>query len=174
MLEMFRHKTWATRRLVEHCEKLADEVLDATAPGTFGTIRETLRHIVAADEGYLSILTRERFPSKAAAAAFVRPDRLPSGPVALSVLAERIWKAGPRWEALAQDANLPGRDVTTDDGWHLPASAILTQAVQHAAEHRAQIMSILGARGLELPGPNDLDGWGYAEYTGAMQELPPD
>jgi hypothetical protein len=24
-------------------------------------------------------------------------------------------------------------------------------------------MSILGALGLELPGPNDLDAWGYAE-----------
>jgi hypothetical protein len=32
-------------------------------------------------------------------------------------------------------------------------------------------MSILGARGLELPEPNDLDAWGYAESEGLMQEL---
>ena len=30
----------------------------------------------------------------------------------------------------------------------------------------------LGARGLELPGPNDLDVWGYAETLDLMQELP--
>jgi hypothetical protein len=33
-------------------------------------------------------------------------------------------------------------------------------------------MSILGARGLELPGPNDLDAWGFAEAEALMQELP--
>ena len=33
-------------------------------------------------------------------------------------------------------------------------------------------MSILGARGIELPGPNDLDAWGYAEALDLMQELP--
>ena len=35
---------------------LTDEHMDATVPGTFGTILETLRHLVGADEGYLSIL----------------------------------------------------------------------------------------------------------------------
>src|SRR5438067_958817 len=80
LVEMFRFKTWATLRLIEYCEGLADEHLDATTPGTYGTIRETLRHMVDAEEGYFSILTRDRFPSKAAAEAFVRNDRLPDGP----------------------------------------------------------------------------------------------
>jgi uncharacterized damage-inducible protein DinB len=109
LVEMFRHKTWATVRLIEHCERLADEHLDATTPGSYGSIRETLRHIVDSEEGYLSILTRQRFASQAAALAF---------------------------------------------------------------EHRSQVMSILGARSLELPGPNDLDAWGYAEDTGAWRKLP--
>jgi uncharacterized damage-inducible protein DinB len=173
MLELFRYKTWATLRLIEYCQGLGDEHLDATTPGTYGTIRETLRHLVDSEEGYLSILTRERFPSKAAAAAFVRsPDRLPEGPVPLDELAERIRRMGPRWEAIAQDADHAGRDVTTTDGWHLPGALILAQTIQHAGEHRSQVMSILGSRGLELPGPNDLDGWGYAEALGLMKELP--
>jgi hypothetical protein len=33
-------------------------------------------------------------------------------------------------------------------------------------------MSILGARGLELPGPNDLEAWGYAEAMDLAQDLP--
>ena len=39
LLELFRHKTWATLRLIELCQSLAAEDLDATIPGTFGTIR---------------------------------------------------------------------------------------------------------------------------------------
>ena len=172
LVEMFRFKTWATLRLIEYCEGLADEHLDATTPGTYGTIRETLRHMVDAEEGYFSILTRDRFPSKAAAEAFVRNDRLPDGPVPLRELAERIRRMGPHWDAMAHDADLAVRDVTTTDGWHLPGAVIMAQTIHHAGDHRSQVMSILGARGLELPGPNDLDAWGYAESTGAMRELP--
>jgi uncharacterized damage-inducible protein DinB len=174
LLEMFRYKTWATLRLIEHCQSLEDKHLDATIPGTYGTIRETLRHIVDAEEGYFSILTRERFPSRAAAEAFVRPpDRLPDGPVPIDELADRIRRMGPHWEAMAQDADLPGHDVTTTDGWHLPGAVVMAQTIHHAGDHRSHIMSILGAHGLELPGPNDLDAWGYAESEGLMQELPP-
>jgi uncharacterized damage-inducible protein DinB len=173
MLEMFRYKTWATLRLIEHCHGLEDEHLDATIPGTYGTIRETLRHIVDAEEGYLSILTRDRFPSRAAAEAFVRPPGgLPDGAVPLQELADRIRRMGPQWEAMAQDPDVPGRDVTTTDGYHLPGAVIMAQAIHHAGDHRSHVMSILGARGLELPGPNDLDAWGYAEATDRMQELP--
>jgi hypothetical protein len=45
------------------------------------------------------------------------------------------------------------------------------QAIHHAGDHRSHIMSILGARGLPLPGPNDLDVWGYAEASGQAEEL---
>jgi uncharacterized damage-inducible protein DinB len=50
LLELFRHKTWATLRLIEYCQSLDDEHLDATIPGTHGTNRETLRHLVESEE----------------------------------------------------------------------------------------------------------------------------
>jgi hypothetical protein len=43
LLQLYRHKTWATLRLIEYCQALDDEHLDATIPGTYGTIRNTLR-----------------------------------------------------------------------------------------------------------------------------------
>jgi uncharacterized damage-inducible protein DinB len=172
LLELFRHKTWATLRLIEYCQDLADEHLDATIPGTFGTIRETLRHLVDAEQGYISILTRERFQSKDAAEAFVLPDPLPDGPVPLDELMERIRRLGPRWEALTQDTDLPAREVTSTDGWRMPGAVPIAQAIHHADDHRSHIQSILGARGLEVPEPNGLDVWGYAESAGLMQELP--
>lgn len=173
LLALYRHQTWATLRLIEHCKGLEDEHLDATIPGTYGTIRETLRHLVEAEQGYLSILTRERFLTRDAAEAFVFPDPLPDGPTTLDELAERIQRMGPQWEALAQDADLPTREVTSTDGWRFPGAVPMAQAVHHAADHRSHILSILGARGLALPEPNGLDLWGYAESAGLMQELTP-
>ena len=170
LLSMYRHKTWATLRLIEHCQGLADEHLDATTPGTYGTIRATLRHLVDAEEGYFSILTRDRFLSKAAAKAFVFPDPLPDGPARLDELAQRIRRLGARWEALAQDPDLPGREVTTTDGWRLPGAVLMAQTIHHADDHRTQVLSILGARGLEVPA---LDLWDYAWSSGLMLELEP-
>jgi uncharacterized damage-inducible protein DinB len=168
LLTLYRHKTWATLRLIEHCQGLADEHLDATIPGTYGTIRDTLRHLVDAEEGYYSNLTRDRFPTREAAAAFTRPDQLPDGPVALDELAKRIRGLGSRWEVLAQDSKLPGREVTTTDGFQLPGAVTMAQAIHHADDHRTQVLSILGARVLEVPA---LDVWDYASSEGLMREL---
>ena len=166
LLELFRHKTWATLRLIELCQSLAAEDLGATIPGTFGTIRETLRHLVDSEEGYFSILTRERFRTRDEAAAFVRPERVPDGAVMLDELAERIRRLGPRWEDLAQDTDLPGREVTTTDGWRIPEAVAMAQAIHHADDHRSHVLSSLGARGVVLP---DLAVWGYAEAAGSCR-----
>jgi uncharacterized damage-inducible protein DinB len=170
-LQLFRHKTWATLRLIEYCRTLDDEHLDATTPGTYGTIRETLRHLVDAEEGYYSVLTRQPLRTKAEAEAFARPDPLPDGPVPLNELVERIRRLGPLWEVLVQDADLPAREVTSTDGWRFPGAVPMAQTIQHADDHRSHIMSILGARGLDVPEPNGLDVWGYAEANGQMHEM---
>jgi uncharacterized damage-inducible protein DinB len=171
LLEMFRHKTWATLRLIEYCRGLSEDQLDATTPGTYGSIRETLHHLVDADEGYLSMLTREKFLSKEEGAAFVRVDPLPAGPLPLEELADRIRRMGPRWDALARDPDLSTPEVTTTDGFRVTAAVPMAQSIHHAGDHRSHVMSILGALGLETPGPNGLDLWGYAEAEGQMQEL---
>lgn len=169
LLELYRHKTWATLRLIAHCQGLAGEHLDATIPGTYGTVRDTLRHLVDAEEGYLSIVTRAPFRSKEAAAAFTRPDELPEGPVPLDELAERIRRMGPQWEALAQDPDLPDREVTTTDGFRMPAALPMAQAIHHADDHRTQVLSILGARGLDVP---ELGVWEYDWSVAAWPQLP--
>ena len=168
LLQLYRHKTWATLCLIEHCHGLEDEHLDATIPGTYGTIRETLRHLVESEEGYYSILTRKRFRTRQEAEAFVPSDPLPDGPVPLAELAKRIKRLGPGWEALALDPELPRREVTSRDGFRFPGWVALAQAIHHADDHRSHIMSILGARGLEVP---ELDLWGYAESESLMQEF---
>jgi len=162
LLTLYRHKTWATLRLIEYCRGLDAEHLDATIPGTYGTIRETLRHLVEAEEGYFYRVTGERLS-----------ERMPDGPVPLDELAERIRRVGPRWEQVARDGELPSCEVVLSDGWRLPAAIPMAQAIHHADDHRSHVMSILGARGLDVPEPNGLDLWGYAEEAGIMHQPAP-
>jgi uncharacterized damage-inducible protein DinB len=160
LLDLFRHKTWATLRLIEYCQELKDEHLDATVPGTFGTIRETLRHLVTSEEGYFRLITGERLS-----------EPLGDRAVGLDELAQRILRLGPRWEALAQDADISSREVTSQDGWRMPATVPMAQAIHHADDHRSHVLSILGACGLPTPEPNGLDIWGYAEANAVMQRV---
>jgi uncharacterized damage-inducible protein DinB len=156
LLELFRHKTWATLRLIEHCRGLDDEDLAATIPGTYGTIRETLLHLVESESGDHLTVTGVR-----------APDNFPQGgPATMDALVERITFLGPRWEALAADPEIADRQVKTRDGWVVPAAVPMSHAIHHAGEHRSHVLSILGARGLEVP---NLDPWAYAEQSGQMR-----
>jgi uncharacterized damage-inducible protein DinB len=56
LAEVFRHNLWANLILLDLCATLPDEVLDTNVPGTYGNIRETLPHLVGAEERYLAAL----------------------------------------------------------------------------------------------------------------------
>src|SRR4029079_13856068 len=56
LADAFGHHVWATVRIIEACELLTPEQLATPVPGTYGPIMDTLRHLVAADRGYLSLL----------------------------------------------------------------------------------------------------------------------
>src|SRR5262245_29770766 len=104
LLELFRHSNWATLQLIELCKALDVELLDAAQPGANESIGTTLWHFVAGEEGYLSALTGE-------------PRPLSTGRPTLGELAERVRRLGPRWEEIADDAELAEREMTTRDGW---------------------------------------------------------
>ena len=51
--DAFAHHIWATERLIDTCEALDPQQLDALAPGTYGSIHRTLHHLVESDRWYL-------------------------------------------------------------------------------------------------------------------------
>lgn len=157
--DLARHNAWATARLLAFCQELDEPALNATVPGTYGTIGETLRHIINSETSYLLRLTGawSEYP-------WQRDEA-----VGLDVLAERAAVLAATWERfLAGDVDSEQLGEARGDQhevFAVRAGVFITQAFHHANEHRAQICTILGARGVEPP---DVSAWGYALATGRM------
>jgi uncharacterized damage-inducible protein DinB len=160
LVELFKHNTWANLRLIDACAGLSEEHLDAAAPGTFGRIRDTFTHLVAAQERYLSLLTGEH-PAN--------PLRKSGGFPGFVDLRERALRTSEELAVVAARAE-PGRMVLVDwQGQQEPVntSTLLIQAINHATEHRAHIATIMGSRGIEPP---EVDGWAYGEATSSSAQ----
>lgn len=163
LVELFEHNVWANQRLLDACEGLSDAQLDATAPGTFGSIRSTLMHIVGAQERIAATL------AEAAPVEVIREH----GPFpGLAELRDGARASGEALIEVAARAH-PGTTVTTTwrgEAYTLPVWMLLAQAINHAMEHRAQVSAILTQQGIESP---SLDVWTYHEdrFNGDWSQL---
>jgi uncharacterized damage-inducible protein DinB len=58
LAKLFEHNNWANLQIIQACSALSDEQLDAEPQSaTKGSIRRTLLHLVASQQGYLRTLT---------------------------------------------------------------------------------------------------------------------
>jgi len=147
---LYSHNLWANLRLLGHCTELSNEQLDATISGTFGSIHDTFQHIVLAERSYFSrISTGQRYHHPQDA------DRQ-----TISELMESVRETGIGLIEWAQKVKAEDKVLIDWDGTprEVPKTIILTQAINHATEHRAQIMVILTQLGIQPP---DLDSWTY-------------
>jgi uncharacterized damage-inducible protein DinB len=153
LVTLFEHNRWANATILEFCAGLDDTVLDASTIGGFGTIRETLRHVVNSEAVYLAVLTSPR-PDEH------RPDmnRIPL----IQELAEFNAAVGARLINCAREipADRVLEGVRRGEEYRIPASVIFVQVINHATEHRTQIAAILTQQGIEPP---SLDGWTYLD-----------
>ena len=147
---IFSHNLWANLHLFEACAKLTSEQLEATIPGIYGSIQDTLQHIVRAEQSYFSRISTGQ--------PYIRQEDAP--PFTFAEMIESIRTTGEgfiEWAAKVQvedvvEINWDGvmRDV--------PKTILLNQVVNHATEHRAQIMTMMTQLGVEPP---ELDSWTY-------------
>lgn len=127
--------------------------LDATIVGTFGSIRDTLVHIVGAQERYVAAL------AETGPVSVIR-ERAPFP--GLAELRDGARTSGEALVELAAQAQ-SGATVTTTwrgEEYTLPVWLLLVQAINHATEHRAQVSAILTKQGISPP---SMDGWTYHE-----------
>jgi uncharacterized damage-inducible protein DinB len=60
MAEFIRYNNWANQQVLEACQKLTEDQLAATMPGAYGSIRDTLEHIIEGEAFYVGLLTGNR------------------------------------------------------------------------------------------------------------------
>ena len=144
-----RHNAWANRELIEACARLAPELLEQAGPGTYGTIRATLTHLLAAETRYL--------------AAVGGPAIDPAGEGAsIPQLADLADRLGQAWEQVASGSPDPARERHGPRGV-IRDGIILVQLLHHGSDHRSQVVSTLSSLGTEAP---DLDVWRYGSGIG--------
>jgi uncharacterized damage-inducible protein DinB len=153
--KLFEHNNWANLQIIQACKTLSDEELDAEPrSATKGSIRQTLLHLVSAQQGYLSLLT-------------VPVETRHDVPPAFDELEKSARLSGEALLELARDelGKLPQTRLQTMDGFYVEPWVVMVQIINHATEHREQINSMLSALGVN---PRDMDGWTFGEVTNAL------
>ena len=156
---LFAHNAWANLKLLDFCEHLSNQQLDATAIGGFGSIRDTLLHIVGAELSYV-----ERVNGK-----------LPERPLSPGQFpAFEMLKDAARWAsdellllALSARKESSVRQRPPRQLIEYKLASLIVQAISHSTEHRTQISAIITQLGMEPP---DMSGWNYMEEIGELQE----
>jgi len=143
-LDLYKHNLWANQKLLDVCDALPDEVLDAQAKGTYGTVRDTLVHLVSAEAGYVRRIARRGEPENP-----LREGTFPG----VAELKQRAQTSGEELIALAAKTTANETVVVDDDGQKLNIrlSTYFAQAINHGTEHRAHVCTILTQQGIEPP-----------------------
>ena len=153
--DFFKYNLWANLRLLDACEELSDTQLDATTTGTFGSVRETLMHLLSAEEGYA---WRFNFTGPTPTPRLRELTAFPG----FDELRRRAEGSGKELIAIAEQGDL-SQILHLDGGtYDAPLIVVVIQAIQHAIDHRSQIATLLTEQGIEHP---ELDAWAYNEAT---------
>lgn len=151
-MEFILYNNWANQQVLQACQNLSEDQLAAMIPGAYGTIRDTLGHIIRGEAHYLRLLTgsspQPHFQWEA------QP-----GLVEITVYATQVGKA---LVDTAERVRPTDQVVEEADGklFYYHALALFIQIINHGIEHRTNITTILN-QGLQTP--PEVDGWAYLD-----------
>jgi uncharacterized damage-inducible protein DinB len=160
LTDAFRHHVWASVRVLDACAALDDRQLSTTVPGTYGSIIETLRHLVDGDVFYLDVLLGEHEPFNKATSDI---------PTLRAVMVGH----DPVWQRLISGELDPTTVIVEheDSGYdtHAPLGIRLAQALYHGTDHRSQVCTALTSIGIEPP---EVEVWEIARRDGRYFTIP--
>jgi uncharacterized damage-inducible protein DinB len=161
--DAIEHHIWATRRLLDVCEPLTAEQLSAPAPHAYGSIIETLRHVIGSDAFYVAVLHGTESPRVDLDAAGVAELR------AAAMANARMWSELLE-SSLEPDAVY--KEVDPDDGFQRWATLGIhvAETLSHGTEHRNQVAAGLVDIGIDPP---KLSVWQFGLETGRVREILP-
>ncbi len=163
MEDAFAHHVWATLRLVDTCLELSPQQLETDVPGTYGSILDTLRHLIGSDAWDLFVATGDR------------ASLIDESGMQLAELRAAMESHGPAWSRLLAkdlDPDVVLTEVDEDDGYTrtITVGIQLAGVLQHGADHRSQVCTTLTALGVDPP---VIDLLKFGEQTGRVVEITP-
>ncbi len=160
---LLKHMVWANQRTIEHLESLPVEALKAFATNPDWFVAEILHHIVDSGDHYayrisgVAVLTKPGEPCIADVETLSDLTRIKDQAATVdAALLECVKLDDIQLEFENYSGNLVKR-------WR---STILSQAIHHATEHRAQLAAALEARGFAPVDLDELDLWSYEIANG--------
>jgi len=147
--------------LIDSCRGLAAEQLEARAPGTSGSVRELLLHLMGGQQTFiLRMKGRQHEGELSRGSPWPGFDELRSIAVGTS---DELIKIAHEMDA-DSDVDLPWQGKV----YRYPMSFFLLHAIEHGVEHRTEIKVTMAELGVERP---DLDGWSFSEAAGYGKEV---
>lgn len=158
-IEAFRYHRWANEHLLDVCDGLADEQLELTTPGTYGTIKATWMHLAGAEQRYAARIGGGQ-------PALTENDAFPGIDGMRQVLTASTQRLTDLAATVQPDPTFTAR--FRDGVYRVEPGVVLLQALHHGNDHRTHICTILGAHGIEY---GDMDLWAYGEAIGALAKV---
>ncbi len=160
--DAFNHHVWATLTLMDACAELEPAQLETFAPGTYGSILDTMRHTVGADCSYLYVISEHEH------------QPMDEDSADLAGLRAEMATHAAAWSSVLDGTPDPDRSLVRnrDDGSTTTATIgiRLAQAVHHGTDHRSQICTALTSLGVEPP---YIDVWDYGLTVDRVSETEP-
>ena len=155
---LLRHMAWSNQKTIAHLQTLQEDSLKAFATNPEWFVAEIAHHIVDSADHYAFRIS--------GIPALTQPgDPCIDDVIEIADLARLKEQAAVVDKALLECVNLEDVQIEFKNfedkivkRWR---STILSQAIHHATEHRAQIASALEAKGFMPMNLDDLDLWSY-------------
>lgn len=153
---LLKHMAWANQKSIAHLQTLPKEALGAYVADSHWHVAEIMHHIVDSADFYVFRITGEFAKAPGEKIAELK---------AISDLELIATQAAAIDEALVSSVSLNDEKISFENyrgeqvsRWR---STILSQAIHHATEHRAQIAAALDAKGFAKLDLDEMDLWAY-------------
>ena len=168
--KMLKHMAWANTEILSQVALLPDEALGAYVVNPEWTVREIIHHYVRSSHFYgyrLQMRTpeiaRQGEPKRE---AYIQSEIAPARSSDILPLIAALKIA----DHTLLDESFEGEGVVyrevEGELIERSRSTIIFQAIHHATEHRAQLVSALEARGYSSISLDDFDLWAFADLFG--------
>jgi uncharacterized damage-inducible protein DinB len=168
--KLLRHMAWANQEILSKVADLPDEALGAYVVNPEWTVREIARHIASSATWYgWRLLDKSNFTEVESQEWQVKLDLTEVQPATAHDIQVTMDYLKAADAALFAAAQLPeGDNFIERDGMTIvrKRSTIISQAIHHATEHRAQLVAALEVRGFTSINLDDYDLWAYSSTIG--------